>query len=310
VVEQGKTVRALDLAARRAFPPPPWSGAGALEPLRRRLGAPWLVAFEDGALARLFGEVEGALRFGDDPWQDGLTVMAAARRRYGQDVHFTPRPFARIPVPRYAMLRGALDLLWPPGTAACFYLFEGRVPWTSLILARDASGEVDLLTTHLALAADQGAARAGSVRDRDAILAAVARLTGRPVHLGFFATLDAWERALRDGEGFDAERDRGGLAVDPAPPWLRAALGASQVARTARGAASLFAAVAPRTAAAIAGGLRGLAVAAGASGRGLLDPLRAQLTELLGFDPFSPDSPLGAALAWLRRAAGGARGDG
>lgn len=305
LVEHKRVVRALDLGSRRAFPPPAWDGPAALDALRKRLGAPLLVAIEDGGMAALFKEVEGALRFGDDPLQDFLRVVEASRRRVGKDVHVSPRPFARIPLPTYGMLRAAVDLLWPPNTAACFYLFEGGRVWTSLIVGRDREGAFDLVTTHQALAGNRSAARAASVRDRELVLKEISRIAGRPVHLGFFATLEAWERALRDGEGFESERARGGLAIDPAPPWLRAVLGATQVARTARGAASLFAAFAPRTASAIAGGLRGMAAAAG--GASVLDPVRAQLAALLGFDPLDPEGPLAALIAWLRDTAGATR---
>ncbi len=307
IVETGRVIRAIDLGGRRAFPPPPWDGAAGLDAIRKRLGAPFVVAFEDGGLEGLFAEVESALRFGNDPMQDLLDVLGAVRRRLGKDVHVSPRPFAgRIPLPTYGMVRAAVDLLWPPNTAACFYLFEGGKPWTSIIVARDRTGMLDVFTTHLALAESRGAFRASSVRDRELVLKEIARITGRPVHVGFFATLEAWERALRDGDGFEAERSRGGLAIDPAPPWLRAVMGASQVARTARAATSLFAAMAPRTAAAIAGGIERVTSAAG--GASLLDPLRVQLSQLLGFDPLSPDGPLAALVDWLRDTVRGFRG--
>lgn len=303
-LEGDRVLKALRIG-EGAIALPSWEGPESLAELREELGASWIAAVEQDALAELIHELESGWRFGEDYVFDILRFLQSARARFGQGIYLHPRPLAGLRLPSYDVWRRLLDFALPDGSCAAFYLFHNGSIWTSLIVGKER-GMIDLLTTHEALR--PAPPLDDWRRDARAITGAITRQL-RPVHLACFAERDVWLEVIASRERGRLSRAaaEGAVLIDPAPPWLRAVLSAGRlmerVSREVEKRAGVLGGIFERGAAlgGVFGGMLGRAAGAVGLSPERLDPAREALARSLGFDPLAPDSPLRFLSTLLRR---------
>jgi hypothetical protein len=303
-LEEGRVLKALRIG-EGPIARPEWLGPELLPELCKELNASWIAAVELRALSSLLAEVEGQWQFGDDYLVEGLRWAQAVRSRLGDGIHIFPKPFEGVPIPPLEVWRRFFDVMLPDGTCAAFYLFDGPEVWASLIVGKD-KGQIDLITTHEALrpAPPLDEWR----RDARSISGAIARQL-RPVHVAFFANHSDWNALTAQKERLSLARalSEGKALFEPAPPWLRAMMGAGwlveRVSREVEKRAGLFGGLFEKGAAfsGAVGGVIGRAAEAVGFSSEKLDPAREALARALGFDPFAPDGPLRFLAALMRR---------
>ena len=243
-IEGGRCVKALRPGGEptRAADHP-WSGSYSLGRLRRAAQAPWALAVEEGALERVFAELEGKVSAGDDMVAQSLVMARAARAEIGRGLHLDPDPLARVPIPPFAALQKTMDTLLPDGRSAALFVWDearGRSAtpalWTSIIVEKQG-GDLVRVTTHAALGVARPELRGGAHKE---LLDALERRIARP-HMAAFLTLDAWRDVVGPQPGALAQRVAARDAVlDPMPPWLLAFAGMGAVAGVAQEASRLF----------------------------------------------------------------------
>ena len=243
-VEGGRCVKALRPGgpggATLRVPDVAWQGAWSLGKLRRAAGAPWALAIEDDALARIARALETEVSPTDDPVAQGLCAWRVLRGEMGKGIHLDPDPLQSVPVPPFAALQKTFDALLPDGRSAALFVFDkanGRDEvWTSIIVEKQA-GDLVRVTTHAALGVARPEFRGGAHKE---LLDAIATRIARP-HLAAFMTLDAWRDVASPTPGALARQVALREAVlDPSPSWLVAATGMGAVAGVAQEASRLF----------------------------------------------------------------------
>ncbi len=205
-----------------------WPGPEGLEALAQAHGTRFAVAAEAGALEELGERVGGRLHAGDDPWATVLIVAGAVRELVDEgQVHLVPRVSTAVPLPPADVLRRAWDHVLPEGRTAVVALFDRDELDTAVVVRRQGAG-LDRVYGPEALRTMVGPLGGDFRRDYRVLRAAVERDLG-PVAAGLYTTTaalrgllqsavpGAWARAI-------AARD---VVVDPLPPWMAVAAGAS-----------------------------------------------------------------------------------
>lgn len=283
-------------AAQRAFVP--WRGVVSCQdlraPLERRELARWrarhgfafVVAVRTEALPERLSELQRAIPLDGDLAAQAICALSALLPALERDLLLEPRLFARpLNVPSFELLQRTFDRVLPDEHSFVLYIFERGSVWASLI-ARKRAGDIDLVTTHHALAAR---VRATSVKDASRIRDEVGRRFGTP-HIAAFVPLGSWRQFVRG--------DRSALAtalaarqavIDPCPRWLLALIGAGAITEAARRSARLAGKLLSHTP---IGGIFG-------AGTGQLVEKMGNPLEALGLDPWEL---MRWTRAWSRRA--------
>lgn len=262
-----------------------YDGPGDLERLAGEASARRAVAIRSGALEEIAAKIERRSARGDDYVTSSLNVARAFREALDDgSIHVWPPPQLGMPVPTAGMVRRALDLVLPDGTAMTLAVFEGGGLWTAAALRR-RGGDIDWIVGPDLIAKWAGELGGDWRRDHRAVSDAVARHVA-PVHLGVFAEAHVLEELLRTrapGAWASAVATRE-VIVQPTPPYVAVALGADAMR-----------AVAQRSAKAL-GGIDAFSILAPIvrAIRGRVGDV-ASVTATLGFDP------LKALAAWLER---------
>jgi hypothetical protein len=241
-----RVVRALRSGAGEIDPATvEWHGPDTpLDELKRAHEVDRVIVLEDGALPSLFHDAEGKLDAGMDYVEQILTVLRAGRDKMGRGLWVEPRTLSRFPIPSYPSVQATFDRLWPDGKTLVFYVLDGDDVHTSLILGK-RGGDIDLVTTHAALAADVKIGR-GWRREYKDVLTAVKDRFG-PAHLALFLDLDTWKRAAVGPRGtISREIARRHIVIDPAPGWLLLLVGGDALAGVVQTGAGVFGKLMPR----------------------------------------------------------------
>lgn len=272
-----------------------------------RHGARWIVVADGEALEEVNETASSTLGVGHDMVDLVLAVLESfASQLEAGRVTIWPNLFEGVRVPSRDALRRFFDTVLPPGTTFLLYVFDGQALWAEVICARGDQGIV-VIAGHDAL--ECGPPPWRWREEYKQLLTASAERFGPP-SLGIFVSLEAAREILlgsRGGGELPRAMARRALIFDPLPPWLAGPLGimavrdAVQVGRRAKD--RLVDKVAPR-------GL-GATMASRVAGRvadkvrsSIGDRLRqavpldrveqtvsklksrADLGEILGFDPF------------------------
>lgn len=241
-----RVVRALRSGAGEIDPASiEWHGPETpLEPIRRAHDVDRVLVVEDGAFATLLHDAEGKLDAQQDYVEQWLHILRAGRERIGKGLYLEPRVLTRFPIPSYAAVQGTFDRLWPDGRTLVLYVMDGDAVHTSMILGK-RGGDIELLTTHAAIAGDVTIGR-GWRREYRNVLAAVKERFGTP-HLGIFLDLDTWRRAAEGPRGtISREIARRHIVMDPAPAWVLLLVGGDAVAGFAQAGAGILGKLLPR----------------------------------------------------------------
>jgi hypothetical protein len=273
---EGRVLRALH-SLRGAVKVEGWAGPGDLDAVARSHGARFALAAEAGAIEEMYERVGGRVHREDDFWSSALIAIGAARELMGEGrLHLTPALAQGVPLPPVEVVRRAWDYLLPDGRVAVRALFEGVELDTALVVRRRGGG-IERLYGPGAIRPMVGPLGGDFRRDYRVIRAAIEREIGS-VYAGIYTTTQEFrELLMADAAGSWARaiatRD---VVVDPMPPWMAMAAGASALRAAAERSRRL---------------VRGL------DALGLLDPLRQRAKELsekmgevdlravLGFDP-------------------------
>jgi hypothetical protein len=245
-----------------------WSGPASLARIRRKLGAPLLLAAEEGRLAEVLATAEGRLRHADDLVAQGLMLGTALRGAVGRGFYLDPDPLHGFPIPTYDTVQRTFDALFADGRSIALFVLDGKAVHASVILQKE-HGDVTRVATHDAL----GGIHVGST------LAATHRQLVQRLRRSFAepalaATLDlrTWRRIERGPAGSAARAlTAGDLILDPAPPWLLTLIGAGAAYGAATRGAQLLGRFIPSP-------VRDMA-------QGLGQRLSGGPFQLLGFDP-------------------------
>lgn len=248
----------------------PWHGLHALSRTRHALGAPLLLAMEEGVLPAALAEAQLAIRHDDDFVAQGLALVAALRAHLGRGLYLDPDPLAGLPLPSYGALQRTLDGLFPDGSAVALFVLDRGQLFASLIAAKEG-GDIVRITTHdalppLPLGLDLTRAHRHL---REAVERQITRAS-------CVATLDrqTWRRLDRGGPGALARAlATGDVVIDPIPAWLVALVGAGAAFGAAQRGARLLGRFVPAS-------FRQAASGIGDRVSGSLSPFAA-----LGFDP-------------------------
>ena len=225
-----------------------WRGPGTpLEPIRRAHDAGRIVVVDEGGLAALFERAESLLGPGQDYVEQLLNVMRAVRLKNGDGLWIEPRTLSRFPIPSYAAVQHTFDRLWPDGRTLVFYVVDEANDGVhcSLILGKQR-GDIELVTTHMAIAGEAHIGKDWRHRGYKDVLAAVRERFG-PAHLGVFLDVAGLERIGRGPRGALArEIARRHVVVEPAPAWLLTVIGGTAAYGVAESAAGFIARFLPR----------------------------------------------------------------
>jgi hypothetical protein len=270
--------------------------------------ARWVVVAEVAALGDAFEATAGRLM----PGCDLVELMLELVRSLGAEVEagrvaMWPALTEGVTVPDRSSVERAFDLVLPPQRSALLYVFDSDALHAEVICVRGLR-DVELLAGHDALGVGPPP-RDWRGRHKE-VLDAIAR-NMEPPAVGAFLSLDA-VRSLRDGlapAGLSALVRSRELIIDPLPLWLSAPLGlaaargaleagrrtGSRLARAmdphGRGAR-----LADRLASAVKARVRSSEVAGQIEGAITQIGAGADLTSLLGFDPFALAGRLSALL--------------
>lgn len=275
-----RTVLHAVASGRGALDQVPFTGTTPrdLAALRRALDVGMVAVLADGAAARILGEIEAALRPGDDFAAQVTTVLRTLRRAAGAGLWLDPPLLDLIPPLSADALQKTFDLLVPAPSALTAYVFDRGAVVASVIAVVEkgaAASDIGLITTHLGLEdALPGPALARSWRSSyRRALALIDERYAEP-SIGLFAERAAIRRVLAGpGDQLATELSAGTIVIDPAPAWLRGLLGGAQLAAfTARSLARFVPPAARR--------------AAGAAQRRFAES-GAHPFALLGFDPIA-----------------------
>jgi len=283
-VEEDRAVRVV-ANGRGALPlrDVPFSGTSpeALAALRDALDVGAVVVLSTDVLPRLFEEIEAHLALDVDIVGQGLVFLRALKRLQGRGLWVEPRVLDIIPTPSFEALQRTFDLLIPDDSSLLAYIFEDDCSdIAASIIATKKDGDIDLATTHLALADRIDPAElAGDWRKQ---YKRVLELVGKrlePPSLAVFLERDTYYRILTGPtDQLARELHKRNLIIDPAPTWLLGLLGGATVAVFAtRGAMSLAKLLPPQA--------RKLASDLATQAKDAVRESRAQPFALLGFDP-------------------------
>jgi hypothetical protein len=279
-----RLVKAID-AGRGNLDPArvPFTGLGtaALGRLREELGVSAVVAIDVDAVPRICAEVEKHLSIDDDYVAQGLHVLRALKRWSGKGLWTEPHLIDLLPAPPAEALQRTFDLLVPDRSSLLAYVVEddGSRLHASII-ATKRKGQIDLVTTHLALA-DAIPERVLAQDWRTAykrVLKTVADRMEKP-SIGLFLERATFYRILTGPtDQLGRELNARNVIIDPAPAWLLGLLGGATVAAIAGRGARALAGMLPSSARKMASGLAQSASAA-------IRDSGAHPFSLLGFDP-------------------------
>jgi hypothetical protein len=275
-----------------ASAPMPGLDGRSLAAWAESLGAAAMVVVDRDLIGRLSAEIEGALRFEQDPAAQGLVALRALRRHAGNGVWTEPPLLELLPAPAFEPIQRTFDLLVPDRTALIAYVIEDdRSRVHASIIAVKERGDIVRAATHRAIAdlvPEAALARAwddiGKDRDRDRdrgyrrVLAAVEERFARPSIALFLERATLMRVITGPSDQLARELNAKRLAIDPAPAWLLGLLGGAAVAAMAGRAASALAQMLPQ-------GARDRASALANMARGAMKESGAHPFALLGFDP-------------------------
>lgn len=207
----------------------------ALRAFRQRDGAAFVLAVQSEALPGLAADLQSAIRPGTDLVSQALSAARLVQERGRTALFVEPEAWGRWRLPSYELVQGSFEKLLPHGTTLVFYVQQRGKLWTSLI-ARQRHGDIDLITSHDAIAAE---APFRGIQDAPQVLTTVQRRIGPP-HIGAFVGLGSWQRFVAGDRGALARAIAAREAVlDPCPAWLLAVVGAGAVSEAATRSARL-----------------------------------------------------------------------
>jgi hypothetical protein len=250
------------------------------------LGAAALIVVDRDLVAKLSGEIEGALRLDQDLVAQGLVALRALRRYAGNGVWTEPPLLELLPTPAFEPLQRTFDLLVPDRSALIAYVIEddrSRVH-ASIIAVKDG-GDIVRAATHRALAdivPEAALARTWDDPAKDRgyrrVLAAVEDRFARPSIALFLERATLLRVVTGPTDQLAREINAKRVAIDPAPAWLLGLLGGAAVAAMAGRAATALAQMLPQ-------GARDRASAFATMARDAMKESGAHPFALLGFDP-------------------------
>lgn len=282
LLREGRPVAITD--GRRRFAPPADMERVTRENVGRlaaRLGARLVAAVEEEELRGAVERIEKGWRRGEDQLfaaELACEALGEAAGRSGLILH--PEVLGYLLRLDEEKMRRFFDVVFPPGTSALVYLFEGRSLASGLTFVR-GSGGIRLVAGHAALEARLGSWHPWQ-KGYPAILEA-ARELHAPPSIGLFAEQGELRRVIASPEpglflrGFLAGR----IVIDPLPPWAAAALGIDGLSKVATRSVDLIRHLDPL------GVTRRFDM--GLIGKAIRDKIRKEeidLESILGFDPF------------------------
>jgi hypothetical protein len=249
-----------------------------LRAFRKAQALPLLAAVDVAELPKLWASFQTGVQLTDDLALQHYAMLKAFKAAIGRGVEVEPRLFGAAPLPPEAMLQKTFDRLLPDRRSFVMYLVDRGSVWTSVIATKHA-GDLQLITTHDAIAAKVRFASIGS--DAKKVVKEVGRRF-EPVHIGLFLPLSVFHELIAGDLSAIARAMAARKAVlDPAPAWLLGLVGAGAAAEAAT-----------RTGRFASGLLRGSklwqGLGAGPAGKAaekLAQTLSSPL-ELLGLDPW------------------------
>jgi hypothetical protein len=145
VVDNEKCLKALH-SAKGPILGFEFPGVEHLEKIRREQAVDLVAVVPSDLVFRFFSAWQTALRRGDDWDRQIFTMIETAKTFTRRDITWHPAPPLRFPDINLDRIERILGRLWPDDTCLGFFAFEGKTPFTSLILGKKAS-KITLLTT-------------------------------------------------------------------------------------------------------------------------------------------------------------------
>ena len=285
IVDGGEVVRAVR-SGRGAIPerdlPRVGTSPDELAAMRAALGVGAVFVIERDALARVLADVEPELRLREDFAAQWLTVARRIKALSGAGLWCDPPILDLVPIPPTEAVQRAFDLLVPDDTTIVAYVFDkdaGDVAASGIV--RKRGGDVDLVTTHLALEGDIAARElTRSWRSQYRQIHREVERRFAPPSIGVFLQRDALAR-IQTGptDQLSREVSAGNVILDPAPAWVTGLVGTAAAAAVAARGARALARFVPAGARKMASGWAGAA-------QGRLREAGGNPFALLGFDPW------------------------
>ncbi|MBW2730863.1 MAG: hypothetical protein JRH20_00635 [Deltaproteobacteria bacterium] len=233
-------------APLRAFMP----GGGVVStddliaPLERRELSRWrerhqyafVVAIRVEVLPDIIARMQLAVPLGGDLAAQALAALRTLEPAFEKDILVDPPLLGRgVKLPSVELLQRTFDHVLPDDRSFVLYVLHKGAVWASLI-ARKRHGDIDLITSHLALASS---VRVCSVGDAARVCTAVTRRFAPP-HIAAFISLPSWRRFVGgDRSALAAALAARQAVIDPCPRWLLALIGAGALTEAARRSARL-----------------------------------------------------------------------
>jgi len=223
VVENETCLKAIH-TIRGPLPGFSFPGMEHLEEIRRENDADVVAVVPSGFVGRAFRDWQEAMVRGED-WDLQIQgIVESLRPLVRKEIHWHPAsPFSLpdpLPVKRLERLSRRF---WPDGTCLGFFLFEGKRPYTSLILGK-TGGKINLMTTLDAFGLAEGPldwrTQAGAVAD-------LCRERFGPLHAALWMELGCFREWRTGGKPLSflhLSIKRGRAAMAPRPLRLRAGM--------------------------------------------------------------------------------------
>ena len=234
-------------------------------------------------LREVVAEVERELAVDGDLAAAGLAVLRALKHKSGKGVWSEPALLDLLPAPHYEPLQRTFDLLIPDDSAlAAYVISDDRRAVLASIIAVKRKGDIDLVTTHAAIAdlVPEAALARDWATAHKRVTRAIGERLARPALAVFLerATIDQLIVGPPDTFGREVNAKR--IVLDPAPAWLLGLLGSATVAAMAQRGASALAALLPQA-------TRARATELADRARTAMRESGAHPFALLGFDPIA-----------------------
>lgn len=255
----------------------------SLAALKTQLGANFLVVLESGIAGEVIGAVEREIDPRASMTEQALVWLRVLKQYDGKGLGTSPAILPLLPAPPIDALTKSFDLLIPDKSTLVAYVFEndGSGVFASVI-ARKRRGEIDLVTTHLALEHELSAKSLARdpARHRERLCQLIADRFDR-VAVGVFLDRATFERILiGPPDQLARELNNKKLIIDPAPTWLLGLLGGATMAAVASRGARALAGFLPKSA-------RKMATDFASVAQDTLKERGAHPFALLGFDPIA-----------------------